>query len=386
MPTERRDYYAVLGTSPNADAKAIKDAFRNLARKYHPDRNKEPGAEEKFKEIVSAYAVLSDPEKRKAYDARGFAGVAGLSEDEMFQSVDFGDVLAGLGLDLGGIGFGPGRAGSLFDSFLRGRRAEPPRGRDVEVCIEIPLSRVITGGQEEVSYLRSVPCRDCQGTGAKDGAKLHRCAVCEGTGRRVQESRRRQQTGEVLVRSISECPECRGRGQVIDESCPSCNGLGVVDEKKSLTVKVPAGVEEGTVLRIPRHGMPSDQAPDSPGDLFVIVRSAPEPRFERHGADLWCREEISVAEAVLGTTKAVAALDGSIDVTVPAGAQPGLVLRLAGRGLPRFGRSGRGDLYVRVDVRIPDKPSKREHELYEKLRELESHGEAQPSPAARRRS
>lgn len=382
MPTassDQRDYYEVLGVSADADDKSIKDAFRDLALKYHPDRNKEPGAEERFKEIAAAYAVLSDPDKRKAYDTRGFAGVAGFSEEDLFRTVDFGDLFGGTGFDLGGFdlgsfgfGFGSGRDGDPFERFFGRRRRGPAPGRNIEVVLEVPLSRVATGGEEEVRFERSQPCGACHGTGAKDGTKLHSCAACQGTGRKTQHSRRKQQAGEVLVRSISGCPECGGSGRIVDETCSACHGEGIVRERQSLTVNVPVGAEDGMALRVPGHGMASKEAGGAAGDLFVIVRSAPDPRFERQDADLWRREEITVAEAVLGTQRTIPSMEGSVELDVPAGTQPGLILRLRGKGLPRFGGGRSGDLYVRIDIRIPERLSKPERRLYEQLRALET--------------
>lgn len=369
MATEKRDYYEVLGVSRDADEKTIKDAFRTLALKYHPDRNKEPGAEEKFKEIAAAYAILSDAEKRKAYDTRGFAGVAGFSDDDLFRTVDFGDLLGGAGHGFGDLGFGMG--GGLFDRLFGQRRVGPPRGRDIEVVVEVPLSRIVTGGEEKVRYQRSSICASCHGTGAKDGTKLHACASCEGAGQKSRESKRRERTGEVLVRSISICPECKGSGRIIEERCPTCHGRGDIEQEESLTVNVPIGADEGMVLRVPGHGMPSDQKGGIAGDLLVIVRTLADPRFERHDSDLWRRETITIPEAVLGTTKTIPSLDGTVDVAVPAGIQSGVVLRLAGKGLPRFGGQARGNLYVRVEVEIPERLTNRQRELYKELLALE---------------
>jgi len=380
----QRDYYEVLGVARDADAKAIKDAFRALARQYHPDVNKQPGAEEKFKEIAGAYAVLSDPDKRKAYDDRGFAGVAGFTPDELFRDIDFGDLLGGLGFELGGAG-----GGGLFERFFGGRRRGPPRGRDLEVVLEIPLSRVVTGGEEQVSYARSSPCGACRGTGAKDGTKLHRCAACGGSGTKAQESRRREPAGEVLIRNLTPCADCAGRGEIVDEVCSTCRGRRTVEETRSLSVKIPVGVEEGMILRVPGHGMESEVPGGVAGDLLVVVRTAPDARFERHDADLWRRERVTVPEAVLGVQRTIPTLDGDVELTIPAGTQPDVVLRLAGKGVPVLGGRTRGDLYVGVEVVIPDHPSKRERALYEELGVLEAQRahhpkDAQPKP--RRRS
>jgi molecular chaperone DnaJ len=370
----------VLGVARDADEKAIKDAFRKLALKYHPDRNKEPGAEERFKEIAAAYAVLSDPQKRRQYDARGFAGVAGFSEEDLFRGVDFGDLFGGLNFDFGGLG------GGLFDRFFGRRRAGPPRGANIEVELDIPLERVASGGEEKVRYVRPVVCPACGGSGAKAGTKPRRCDACQGSGRRKEESRRRGREGEVLVQTFSTCPACRGRGEIIDAPCPECGARGETRRDESLTVNVPLGVEEGMALRIPGHGAPSEEKGGVPGDLFVIVRSAPDPRFQRAGADLWRIEQITIADAALGTRRDVPTLDGTVEVTIPAGTQPDAVLRLAGKGLPEFGGRGRGDLYLRLRVRVPERLTGAQRELCEQLRALDgaSGGAGPRAPRGRR--
>jgi molecular chaperone DnaJ len=317
--------------------------------------------------------VLSDPQKRSAYDSRGFAGVSGFSEDELFRHVDFSDLFSGLNFDFGDFGLGMG-GGGVFDRFFGRRRAGPRRGANVEVDLEVPLSRIVSGGEEKVRYSRPSACETCRGTGAKDGTRRHPCPSCQGTGRKTQESRRRERGGEVIVQNVTVCPECGGRGEIIEEPCAACSGSGSMERRESLTVNVPVGAEEGMALRVPGHGLPSDSPGGEPGDLFVVLRSAPDPRFEREGADLWRREAISVSDAVLGARKVVPSLDGALEVSIPPGAQPGLVLRLSGKGLPHFGGRGRGDLYVRLDVQIPERLSKKQRELYDQLRALEKPG------------
>jgi molecular chaperone DnaJ len=361
----------VLGVPRDATDKQVKDAFRTLALKYHPDRNKEPGAEEKFKEIAAAYAVLCDPRKRAQYDARGFAGVAGFSDEDLFRRVDFGDLFGGLNFDFGEPGFG----GGLFDHLFRGRRSGPPRGANIEIELSVPLERVASGGEEKVRYARPATCSECGGSGAKRGTQPKRCEACQGSGQRKQQSRRQQREGEVLVQSIRVCPVCSGRGEIIEHPCPSCSGRGQTELEESLTMNIPIGVEEGMALRVPGYGMPAEAKGGVPGDLFVIVRSAPDARFQRAGADLWREEPISVPEAVLGTRRTIATLGGQVEVVVPPGTQPASVLRLAGQGLPEFGGDGRGDLYLRLHVQVPQHVSGRERELYEQLRALDS---AQP--------
>jgi molecular chaperone DnaJ len=324
VTTPQRDYYEVLGVPRDADAKTVKDAFRSLALKYHPDRNKAPDAEERFKEIAEAYAVLSDSKKRAQYDARGFAGVAGLSPEDLFAGIDFGDLFGGLGFD-----FDMG-AGDLFDRFFRRRRTGPAGGVNIEVELVVPLARVAAGGEEVVRFTRPETCSACHGSGAKSGTAPRRCETCAGTGRQMSV----RQEGEVSFRQITTCPVCRGRGTVIDELCPDCVGRTVVEREEAITVKVPVGAEDGMALRVPRRGMPSREPGGEPGDLFVIVYTEPDARFERRGAELWRSETIELADAVLGTELAVPTLEGHVTVKVPPGTQPGEVLRLRHKGLP----------------------------------------------------
>jgi molecular chaperone DnaJ len=351
-----RDYYETLGVPKDADEKTIKDAFRQLALKYHPDRNKEPDATERFKEIAEAYAVLSDPKKRAEYDARGYAGVAGFSPEDLFGGVDFEDVFGGLGFDFGGMG--------PFDRFFR-RRAAPRRGENVELVITVPLERVLNGGEEAVHVGRPAQCQACQGSGAKAGTKPRACLKCGGSGRLV---RSRSERG-VRVEQITTCPECEGRGLFIDAPCPECGGKGQIVRDEVLTVRIPVGVEDGTALRVPGRGLPADQAGLPAGDLFVVVRAADDPRFERRGPDLFRVETIDVVDAALGVGLDVPTLDGEVIVKVPAGAQADSMLRVRGKGLPRFGGGGRGDLYVRLQVRVPERLTEQQRKLFEQLRE-----------------
>lgn len=354
MP-EPRDYYEVLGVSRNADAKAIKDAFRQLALKYHPDRNKDAGATERFKQIAEAYAVLSDPAKRAEYDTRGHSGVAGFSSEDLYGGINFEDIFGGLGFDFRGPG--------LFDRFFR-RGTAARRGENIQVDIAVPLERILAGGEETVHVGLPATCGDCQGTGAKSGTQPRHCPKCGGTGQLVRSQRREG----VSVRQITTRPECGGRAMLIETPCPQCAGTGKITRDETLTVRIPVGIDEGTALRISGRGLPADRPGLPPGDLFLVVGSAADPRFERYGRDLYRIETVDVVDAVLGTILDVPVLDGRASVSVPAGTQPDSLLRLRGKGLPRVGGGMRGDLYVRLQVHVPEQLSENQRQLFEQLR------------------
>jgi molecular chaperone DnaJ len=352
---EPRDYYEVLGLSRDADTKAIKDAFRQLALKFHPDRNKEPGASDRFKEIAEAYAVLSDPSKRAEYDTRGRAGISGFTPEDLFGGINFEDIFGGLGFEFGGP--------SMFDRLFRSRAA-PRQGPNLEVGAIIPLERVLTGGEESVHVNRPANCEACQGSGAKAGTKPRRCAKCNGTGEIVRSQRR----GGVSLQQIATCADCRGSGSIIDTPCPNCGGRGRTLREETLTVRIPVGVEEGMALRVPGHGLPADAPGLPPGDLYVVVRSADDPRFQRNGRDLIRLETIDVVDAALGVDINVPTLEGPVLLKVPAGTQPDSILRLRSKGLPRFGGGACGDLYVRIQVHVPERLSARERQIFEQLK------------------
>ena len=305
--------------------------------------------------------MLSDPKKRAEYDAGGHAGVAGYSAEDLFGGIDFEDLFRGAGL---GFDFG----GGLFDLFTgRTRHPGPVRGDNIEVDIDIPLEKVASGGEEVVRYGRYAPCQRCHGQGTADGKPPKACAVCKGSGQQVTVS----QKGNVSMRQISTCPVCHGSGKLIEQACPDCGGRGEVEKSESLTVTIPVGVEDGMALRMAGRGMASPEPGGIPGDLYVVVRSRPDPRFQRDGADLWRYEALPLTDAVLGTRLEVETLKGGkAEVSIPAGFQPGTVLRLRNKGLPRFGEKGRGDLYLQIGVHIPEKISGEERELYERLRAL----------------
>jgi molecular chaperone DnaJ len=350
----------VLGIAKDADRKAIKDAFRNLALKYHPDRNKEPDAESRFKEIAEAYAVLYDPKKRSDYDAQGFAGVGDVSQQDIFSGINFDDIFGGLNF-----GFG---VGNPFEAFFHRHRRGPEHGANIEVDLYVSLEKVASGGEEKIQLNIPATCQACHGVGTKDGVAPKTCPTCGGSGQVTQSHREKKE--QVLIQQISICPTCNGRGSIIEHPCPECRGSGQTEKSETLTVKIPQGIEEGMALRIPGKGMPSSQAGGVSGDLLVVVRSRRDPRFERDGADLLRLETISLVDAVLGTTLKVPMLDGSASVTIPPGTQPNSVLRLKDKGLPEFGSGHHGVMYLRIEVKVPERLSREEHELYERLRTI----------------
>lgn len=367
MPDEQRDYYEVLGVESDADAKTIKNAFRKLALKYHPDRNKSADAEKRFKEIAEAYAILSDPKKRAQYDSRGFAGVADFSSEDLFANIDFGDIFGDMGF---GFNFGRHGGGGLFDNFFHHQHG-PARGRDLEAQVIVSLEVINDGGEEYVRLGHPVVCDACQGTGAAAGTKPLKCKACGGSGQKVISRKETKDKGSVMFQQITVCPACHGKGNIIEKPCEQCHGSGQIEKAESLKVTIPRGAEEGMALRIPGHGLPAAAAGVPPGDLYVIVRTAPDRRFQRLGADLWRTETINIADAVLGTKIEVPTLQNSITVKVPAGIQHDEVLRMRGKGLPYFEGSSRGDLKVRVQINIPTHISTEERQLYEQLQSLQ---------------
>lgn len=364
MATAQRDYYEVLGIPKGADQKAIKDSFRQLALKYHPDRNKSPDAEEKFKEIAEAYAILSDPKKRSQYDSGGFSGVADFSAEDLFGGIDFGDIFGDMGF---GFNFG---GDNIFDQFHHHRSRGPAKGRDIEVLARVTLDAINTGSEESIRLGHPVSCEICHGSGAEPGTEPRKCEACGGSGQKVISRKETKDTSSVMFQQIITCPSCHGQGVFIDKPCKNCNGTGQLEKNESLKVKIPKGAEDGMALRISGHGMPSPTPGGLPGDLYVIVRTEHDHRFQRFGPDLWRTENINVVDAVLGTQISVPTLDKDIKVKVPAGTQDEKILRLRGKGLPRLNDSGHGDFKIKIHITIPDKITNEERKLYEKLRQL----------------
>jgi len=353
----KRDYYEVLGVPRTASKDAIKDAYRKLALQYHPDRNKSPDAEEKFKEISEAYAALSDDEKRAQYDQLGHAGFdQRYTTEDIFRGADFESIFRDLGSGSG--------LGDVFRFFFGGRNVgeRAVRGRDLGYDLEITLEEAANGGEKDIGIERVEKCDVCGGSGAAPNSSPRTCPRCNGAGK-VQ-STTRNNFG-MFVRVIP-CPTCGGRGRIIDKPCPKCRGNGLIERERRITVRIPPGIDEGYQLRLAGEGEMSSEA-SSPGDLYVIIHIAPHRYFKRDEDDLLYRLTIGFPQAALGTEVSVPTLEGTTTLSIPSGTQPGQIIRLRGKGMPRFRGYGRGDMLARVDVQVPDKLSAQQRALLEQL-------------------
>ncbi len=353
-----RDYYEVLGVPRNASKDDLKKAFRQLARQYHPDVSSEPNAEDRFKEINEAYTVLNDDQKRAAYDRFGHAGVNGGSGfpgggfsggfpgfDEIFE-----ELFGGLG------GFGSSRR----------RQRGPVQGRDLRYDMTIDFEQAVFGAEVDVEVNRREKCPTCQGTRAEPGTSPHTCPECKGTG----QVRRSQQAFGFNMVNVADCPRCQGRGEIVDTPCHECHGQGIVTRTRTLTVKIPPGVDEGMQIRLSGEGEPSPTS-GGPGDLFVVLHVKPHEYFKRRNNDIILEVGVNVAQAALGDAVTIPTVDGDHELNVPAGTQSGDVIRLRNKGVPKLRRdgttSGRGDQLVVVTVNIPTKLTKEQRQMFEDL-------------------
>jgi len=356
----KRDYYEVLGVAKGAGKDEIKSAYRKLALKYHPDRNSESGAEERFKEISEAYAVLSDDNKRAQYDTYGHAGFDQMySREDIFRTADFSDFEDlfrefGVGSPFENV------FGSMFGSFGRrgGRRYE--YGADLQAEMGITLEEAAKGVRKELAYHRSKACSRCKGNGSEPGNSREQCDSCKGRGQ-VQQSRR---MGPMQFYSVATCNKCRGEGSVIDKPCKDCRGSGKVGESENIKVTIPPGIQNGMRMRLEGLG---EHGRDGPGDLYVIVHVSRHGIFARDGDDLWLDIPISFSRAALGGEMEVPTLFGKAKLHIPPGTHSHTVFRMKGEGMPRMGRSGKGDEMVRVVIDVPKKLSKKQKELLEEL-------------------
>lgn len=353
------DYYEVLGVDRNATDEEIKKAYRRLAREYHPDANPEdPESELKFKELAEAYSVLSDPARRRDYDFFGTAKVpaGGFDPFDIFASLFGSDPFAS---------FSGGRGGRTG----RGRRAGPRRGSDLVVEVDVTLEEVVRGATKTVTIRNLQTCERCTGSGCEPGTFPSRCTRCGGSGavRNVQ----RSVFGNVMTSFT--CPQCHGAGEEITSPCRECNGEGRMERLDQIEIEVGAGIEDGSHIRISGRGEAGPRGGGS-GDLYVQVSVLEDKRFRRHQDNLVCRLRVSFAQAALGAIVTLETFDGSEELRIPSGTQPGQVLKIKGRGIPHLGRSGRGDLLVEVDVDVPTDLTQDQQELLSKF--AASRGEA----------
>lgn len=350
----KRDYYDILGVSKSASSEEVKKAYKKLAKKYHPDVNKEDGSTEKFKEISEAYAVLSDGSKKQAYDQFGHAGFdQRYSQEDIFRGFDFGDV---------GDIFGDSGAGNIFEMLFGGgrRRTREKRGEDLSYELEITLKEASTEIKKEITFYKLNKCNECKGSGSEDG-ELENCHQCEGKGQ-ITHNRR---TPFGVFSQTTLCHSCRGEGKHIKHPCKQCNGSGLIEKKHKVKVTIPAGVDTGSKLRL--NGEGNDVKEGRSGDLYLFIHVIKDKLFERRGDDIYFRVPISFSQAALGDTIKVPTLTGDVDMKVKSGTQSSTIYRLKGKGIPHLEVSGKGDQYVEVVVKTPSKLNKKQKELFEKL-------------------
>lgn len=369
---DKRDYYEVLGVSKGATDDEIKKAYRKLAKKYHPDVNKDnPEAAEKFKEASEAHEILSDKEKRARYDQFGFAGV----------DPNYG---AGQGGGFSGFSGGFGDFGDIFDSFFGGgfgggtrqNRANAPRqGESIRRSVMLNFEEAAFGCEKEITIDRVETCPECGGSGAEKGYTPETCPNCHGTGT-VQQT---QRTPFGTFASTGACPNCRGTGKIIKKPCKNCHGTGQERRSRKLSVKIPAGIDDGQSVALRGQGGAGINGGPA-GDVIVTVSIRPHPLFQRDGYDVWCEVPISYAQACLGDKLIVPTIDGKVEYTMPAGTQPGTVFRMRGKGIQSVNNRGRGDQFVKVTLEVPKNLSDNQKEL---LRKLEDSDTPQNHPGRR---
>jgi molecular chaperone DnaJ len=354
---EKRDYYEVLSVPRNATKDQIKDSYRKLAMQYHPDRNKSPEAEEKFKEISEAYAVLSDDQKRQQYDTLGHAGFdQRYTREDIFRGADFNSIFRDLGFGFGDI------FRQFFGGFGGGFQERINRGQDLVYDLELTLEEAAKGSEKEIQVPRTEKCDVCKGSGASPGTSPKICPRCNGAGK-VQHMRK---SSFAMYVQLAPCPTCKGKGKTIDFPCRNCQGTGLVRKRRTISVKIPMGIDDGYQLRLRGEG---EMAPNGgePGDLYVLVHLIPHETFMREGDNLIHVLLINYPQAALGGEVSVPTLDGAITIKLRPGTQYGEIIRLKGKGMPRFRGYGKGDLLIRIGISVPERLTSQQRLLLEEL-------------------
>ena len=361
MAEKKRDYYEILGISKGASQDEIKSAFRKKAMEYHPDRN--PGdktAEAKFKEVNEAYEVLSDPQKKERYDRFGHAGV---DPNAGFGGAGFGGGFGGGFEDIFGDLFGS-MFGGGFGGFSQSRRNAPQKGADIQKNLRITFEEAAFGAKKNIVLNKLTPCDECGGTGAAKGAAKVTCPNCDGTG----EVRSTQRTPFGQFTNIQTCSKCGGTGQVIDIPCSKCSGSGTIRKKVTISVDIPAGVDNDSFISLKGQGEPGKNGGPN-GDLYVVISVEPHKLFKRKGSDLWLEMPITFDQAALGAELIVPTLKEKVSYKIPEGTQPGTVFRLKGKGIKQLKSTRHGDLYVKVTLEVPTKLNGKQKKLIKELGE-----------------
>lgn len=346
---EKRDYYETLGVPKNASSDELKTAFRRLAREYHPDVSDKADAEERFKEVNEAFGVLSDDEKRAAYDRYGHAGMNGMGGFPDF-TVNFSDIFEEL------FNFGAGRG--------RGRRNVPRRGADLRYSLNLDFKEAVFGVDKEIEFPRNEVCSHCDGSRAEPGTSKSQCATCKGAG----EIRQARQSMFGTMVQVSTCPICRGEGETIETICRVCNGQGLERRIIKKSVEIPGGVDNGTQIRLNGEGQPGANG-GPPGNLYLMIQVRRHKYFKRRDNDILLDLDINIAQATLGAEVEVPTVEGKASLKIPTGIQPGKVLRMRGMGVPHIRGKGRGDQLVIINVNVPKRLSAEQRDLFEQLAE-----------------
>ncbi len=355
----KRDYYEVLGVSKDASQSDIKRAYRKLAHRYHPD--KDGGDEAKFKEINEAYEVLSDSKKRQTYDQFGHAGFQqqagygpyGFDFTRGFEEFDFSDI------------FGGGGMGDIFDMFFKGARARPKgpaRGADLETSLTLTFQEAVFGTEKEIEIYKRVPCPKCKGKGAEPGSKIQKCPRCNGTGETRQA--RKSIFGQII--QVVTCDKCKGEGKIFEKPCTSCGGDGRIRKTEKIKVKIPAGVNSGSVIRLTGGGDVGEKGGPA-GSLYINIEVLSHKFFQREEDDIYCEVPLTFSQAALGDEIIIPTIDGKVKLKIPAGTQSEKIFRLKGKGVRHLRGAGKGDQFVKVKVQTPTGLSKKQKELLKEL-------------------